>query len=188
MRFLLKVIMDVEAGNRLAKAGKLGTTIQSILTDLKPEAAYFLDTNGQRSGLLFLDMQDASQIPAIAQPWFLALNASIEIHPGWSQGIWPRLAVPSRQPPRSTADNSSATSQMVVPTGIDLRGACPRVCRADTSLPGPRGQAFGLALAAAQIMLLTGMLRYHPPGSAARAFAGSIIRWRFLAIYSQISC
>ena len=81
MRFLLKVIMDVEAGNRLAKAGKLGTTIQSILADLKPEAAYFLDTNGQRSGLLFLEMQDASQIPAIAEPWFLALNASVEIHP-----------------------------------------------------------------------------------------------------------
>jgi hypothetical protein len=81
MRFLLKVVMDVEAGNRLAKAGKFGTTIESILKDLKPEAAYFLDTNGQRSGLIFLEMQDASQIPAIAEPWFLALNASVEIHP-----------------------------------------------------------------------------------------------------------
>jgi len=81
VRFLLKVVMDVEAGNRLAKAGKLGTTIQSILADLKPEAAYFLDTDGQRTGLIFFDMQDASQIPAIAEPWFLALNANIEIHP-----------------------------------------------------------------------------------------------------------
>src|SRR6266545_5629246 len=81
MRFLVKVNMPVEAGNRLAKAGKLGTTIQSILADLKPEAAYFTDDNGQRSGFLFLEMQDASQIPAIAEPWFLAFNASIEIHP-----------------------------------------------------------------------------------------------------------
>ena len=81
MRFLVKVNIPVEAGNRAAKAGKLGTTIQSILADLKPEAAYFLDTDGQRSGLLFLEMQDASQIPAIAEPWFLAFNASIEIHP-----------------------------------------------------------------------------------------------------------
>jgi hypothetical protein len=56
MRFLVKVVMDVEAGNRLAKAGKLGPTIQSILEELKPEAAYFLDTDGQRCGLLFLVM------------------------------------------------------------------------------------------------------------------------------------
>src|SRR5438874_5969287 len=81
MRFLLKVNIPVEAGNAAAKAGKLGATIQSILADLKPEAAYFTDNNGQRSGLIFLQMQDASQIPAIAEPWFLAFNASIEIHP-----------------------------------------------------------------------------------------------------------
>lgn len=81
MRFLLKVNIPVEAGNAAAKAGKLGATIQSILADLKPEAAYFSDNNGQRTGYLFLDMQDASQIPAIAEPWFLAFNAAIEIHP-----------------------------------------------------------------------------------------------------------
>src|ERR671911_765978 len=81
MRFLLKVNIPVESGNAAAKAGKLGTTIQSILADLKPEAVYFTDDNGQRTAFLFLEMKDASQIPAIAEPWFLALNASIEIHP-----------------------------------------------------------------------------------------------------------
>src|SRR5712691_12970908 len=81
MRFLVKVNIPVEAGNGAAKAGKLGTTIQSILGDLKPEAAYFTDDNGQRTALLFLEMQDASQIPAIAEPWFQAFNAKIEIHP-----------------------------------------------------------------------------------------------------------
>ena len=81
MRFLVKVNIPVEAGNEAAKAGKLGTTIQSIVTDLKPEAVYFTDDNGQRTAFLFLEMHDASQIPAIAEPWFLAFNASIEIHP-----------------------------------------------------------------------------------------------------------
>ena len=81
MRFLLKVNIPVEAGNTAAKAGKLGATIQSILSDLKPEAAYFMDDRGQRTGLIVLEMQDASQIPTIVEPWFLAFNASIEIHP-----------------------------------------------------------------------------------------------------------
>ena len=81
MRFLLKVNIPVESGNAAAKAGKLGATIQAILAELKPEAVYFTDDNGQRAGVLFLDLQDASQIPAIAEPWFLAFNASIEIHP-----------------------------------------------------------------------------------------------------------
>src|SRR5438132_3021232 len=81
MRFLLKVTIPVESGNAAAKAGKLGATIQSILAELKPEAVYFTDNDGQRAGYLFLKMEDASQIPAIAEPWFLAFNASIEIHP-----------------------------------------------------------------------------------------------------------
>jgi Domain of unknown function (DUF3303) len=81
MRFLVKINIPVEAGNAAAKAGKLGTTSQAILADLKPEAVYFTYDKGQRTALLFLDMQDASQIPAIAEPWLLAFNASIEIHP-----------------------------------------------------------------------------------------------------------
>jgi hypothetical protein len=45
--------MPVESGNVAAKAGKLGATIQSILEDLKPEAVYFTDNNGQRAGFIF---------------------------------------------------------------------------------------------------------------------------------------
>jgi hypothetical protein len=78
---MLKVRIPVEAGNAAAKAGKLGSTIHAILADLKPEAVYFTDDGGQRTGFIFLDMQDAAQIPAIAEPWFLALNASVEFHP-----------------------------------------------------------------------------------------------------------
>jgi hypothetical protein len=73
--------MPVEVANAAAKVGKLAATIDSILSDLKPEAAYFTDDRGQRAGYLFLDLKDASQIPAICEPWFLAFNAAIEIHP-----------------------------------------------------------------------------------------------------------
>jgi hypothetical protein len=81
MKFLLKVSIPVEAGNEVVKAGKLGRTIHSILEGLRPEAAYFTDADGKRTGLIFLEIEKASQIPSVAEPWFLALNASVELHP-----------------------------------------------------------------------------------------------------------
>jgi hypothetical protein len=72
----------VETGNAAIKDGTLGSTIEGILADLKPEAAYFLaDDNGNRSGSIVFDMKDTSQIPAIAEPWFLAFNAKVSLRP-----------------------------------------------------------------------------------------------------------
>ena len=73
--------MPVEAGNAAIRNGSLPKTIQSILADLKPEAAYFCEWNGMRTGFIVFDLQDVSQIPAVAEPWFLAFNANVEIHP-----------------------------------------------------------------------------------------------------------
>jgi len=82
MRMLLRVSIPVEAGNAAAKDGTLGTTIERILADLKPEAAYFLaDDSGNRSGSIVFDMKDTSQIPAVAEPWFLAFNAKVSLRP-----------------------------------------------------------------------------------------------------------
>jgi len=81
MRFLLKAVLDTERANHLARTGQLGSVIKQIVDEQKPEAAYFTDDHGKRTGLLVLDMKDVSQIPALAEPWFLALNAHIEFHP-----------------------------------------------------------------------------------------------------------
>jgi hypothetical protein len=82
MRMLLRVSIPVETGNAAVKAGTLGSTIERILADLKPEAAYFLaDDSGQRSGSIVFDMTDSSQIPSIAEPWFLAFKAQISLRP-----------------------------------------------------------------------------------------------------------
>jgi hypothetical protein len=82
MRMLLRVSIPVEAGNAAAKAGTLGSTIERILADLKPEAAYFFaDDNGNRSGSIIFDMKDQSEIPGVAEPWFLAFNAKVSFRP-----------------------------------------------------------------------------------------------------------
>ncbi|HEY6330515.1 MAG TPA: hypothetical protein VI756_14350, partial [Blastocatellia bacterium] len=82
MRMLLQVSIPVEAGNAAAKAGTLGSTVERIVAGLQPEAAYFMaDDNGNRSGFVVFDLKDTSQIPAVAEPWFLAFNARVSLRP-----------------------------------------------------------------------------------------------------------
>jgi hypothetical protein len=63
-------------------AGAFGHTFQKILESLKPEAAYFTTgASGERVGFIFFDMKETSQIPAIAEPFFLAYNARVTFSP-----------------------------------------------------------------------------------------------------------
>ena len=81
MRCLVKVSIPVERGNAAIADGSLPRTIESILNEVKPEAAYFAEENGKRTGFIVIDLKDPSQIPAVAEPWFLAFNAQVEFHP-----------------------------------------------------------------------------------------------------------
>jgi len=46
MRFMITYRVPVEKGNELAKNGTLGETIQTIMEELQPEAAYFSEGRG----------------------------------------------------------------------------------------------------------------------------------------------
>jgi hypothetical protein len=84
MRMILRVSIPVETGNAAAVKGTLGSTIQQILADLRPEAAYFTEDQGQRTGFIVFDMKESSQLPSIAEPWFLAFNAQVSVRPAMS--------------------------------------------------------------------------------------------------------
>jgi hypothetical protein len=81
MRCMLKVSIPTETGNRHVLDGSLGGIIETILKDINPEAAYFAEEQGARTGFIVCNVKDESDIPAIAEPWFLALNARVEFHP-----------------------------------------------------------------------------------------------------------
>ena len=81
MRMMLRWTVPVERGNETIRDGSLATAIESLLEDLKPEAAYFWPENGERAGMMVFDMADTTQIPQIAEPLFMTLDASVEFVP-----------------------------------------------------------------------------------------------------------
>ena len=81
MRMMLKFTLPVEKGNAAINDGSLGRTMESIISKLKPEAAYFTPMDGKRGGVIFFDLADPSQIPEVVEPLFMNLNAATELTP-----------------------------------------------------------------------------------------------------------
>lgn len=81
MRMLLHVTLPHEPFNTYVKDGTASAKLKRILDELKPEAAYFAEFNGHRSGFLFFNLEQSSQIPSVAEPWFLIFNANCHFHP-----------------------------------------------------------------------------------------------------------
>ena len=81
MRMMLKVVIPVDAGNKTIKDGSLPRILEATVARLKPEGAYFYPEDGKRTMLFFFNMADVSQIPAIVEPLFMGLNASLSMVP-----------------------------------------------------------------------------------------------------------
>jgi hypothetical protein len=81
MRMMLKFTLSVKKSNAAIIDGSLGRTMESILSKLKPEAAYFAPMEGKRAGMIFFDLIDPSRIVESVEPFFLGLNASTELVP-----------------------------------------------------------------------------------------------------------
>ncbi len=81
MRMMLKFTLPIEKGNAAINDGSLGRTMESIMSKLKPEAAYFTPMDGKRGGVIFFDLAEPSQIPEVVEPLFLNLNAATELTP-----------------------------------------------------------------------------------------------------------
>jgi hypothetical protein len=78
---MMRWSVPVVAGNASIKSGAMQKSVEAMLRDLKPEAAYFFADGGMRGGLVVFDMADTSQIPQVAEPLFHAYDAAVEIVP-----------------------------------------------------------------------------------------------------------
>jgi hypothetical protein len=81
MRTLLQIVVPVEPGNKAIKDEALGKLLEQTFAAIKPEATYFLSVHGRRCCMAFFDLKSPADIPSIAEPLFMGLNAEVEFIP-----------------------------------------------------------------------------------------------------------
>ena len=78
MRMLMMVQFPLEPFNTAVRNGTVGKLIERILAGGKPEAVYFTEQYGNRGCVCVVNVENASQIPFYAEPWFLTFEAECE--------------------------------------------------------------------------------------------------------------
>ena len=78
MRMIMMVEFPIEPFNTLVRNGNAGPTMKKIIDDAKPEAAYFGEQDGKRGGILIVNLNGPSDVPRLAEPWFLNFNAEVK--------------------------------------------------------------------------------------------------------------
>jgi hypothetical protein len=78
MRMMMLVQFPPESFNAAVRNGTLGRKMTQILEAMKPEAAYFSEREGKRGGVFVVNINEPSDVPRLAEPWFLTFNAEVE--------------------------------------------------------------------------------------------------------------
>jgi hypothetical protein len=81
MKYMMKVTMPTESANLRIKDPQFGKKMHDLLAEIKAEGAYFTTFCGNRGCYVVVNMNDASQMVAIAEPFFLWLQADVEFLP-----------------------------------------------------------------------------------------------------------
>jgi hypothetical protein len=78
MRMIMLVQLPIEPFNTAVRKGTAGAKMKEILDAMKPESAHFCERDGHRGGIFIVDVKNPSDVPRLAEPWFLTFNATVE--------------------------------------------------------------------------------------------------------------
>jgi hypothetical protein len=78
MRMMMLVQLPIEPFNTAVKNGTAPAKMKKIMEAIRPEHAWFGEREGKRGGILIVDVGSPSDIPRLAEPWFLTFDASVE--------------------------------------------------------------------------------------------------------------
>ena len=80
MRMLLHVRIPHEEFNAAVRDGSVGKKMKQILDEIRAEAVYFTEYDGRRGAIMVINIDDPSEVPKFAEPWFLSFNADVQFH------------------------------------------------------------------------------------------------------------
>lgn len=75
MRFLVHIEFPVEPFNTHVRDGSSGDRIRRVVEATQPESIWFSETDGRRGAVAVHELESVSEIPRIAEPWFLTFAA-----------------------------------------------------------------------------------------------------------------
>ncbi len=81
MPMLMNVRFPVGPFNAAVRDGSAGKKNQRIMEAIKPDAAYSNASDGRRGGLLVVTVNDPTDIPRLAEPFFLTFDADVTFEP-----------------------------------------------------------------------------------------------------------
>ncbi len=78
MRMFLHVKIPHEKFNAAVRDGSVEKKMKQILEETKAEAVYFTEYDGHRGAIMIININDPSEVPKFAEPWFLSFNADVQ--------------------------------------------------------------------------------------------------------------
>jgi hypothetical protein len=80
MRMLVHVKIPHETFNAAVRDGSIEKKVKQILEQTKAEAVYFTEYDGKRGAIMIINIDNPSEVPRFAEPWFLLFKADVQFH------------------------------------------------------------------------------------------------------------
>lgn len=81
MRFLIRAKIPTEDGNKMLQDPNFLRKLEKYIDNVKAEATYFFEADGNRVAAFIVEMQSADQIPVLIEPLFSGMGANVELYP-----------------------------------------------------------------------------------------------------------
>ena len=81
MKFLLRLHMPTESGNKVLQDPNFPKKLEGVLNQIKPEAVYFAPIEGERGIYMIVNLASADMIAGIAEPLWTIFNCKLDLTP-----------------------------------------------------------------------------------------------------------